>query len=169
MLPNSIYLVRKIGTNKTQGLHRMRMRLRQFTPHQPPADSRVTPQEWKSDPEVSLKHVDLYARARRCDYAKPVFDAENNNPAQPNSPEIPKQSDLLTEETSNTPRTAQECSRVPFPQTEELCDVTGTYPDMETDVETNSEQSNNCPINPRSSKKNLRHIPKPNCNRDCRY
>ena len=36
VLPNSIYLVRKIGTNKTQVLHRMRMR--QFTPRQPPAD-----------------------------------------------------------------------------------------------------------------------------------
>ena len=30
MLPNNNYLVRKIGTNKTQVLHRMRMR--QFTP-----------------------------------------------------------------------------------------------------------------------------------------
>ena len=31
VLPNNNYLVRKIGTNKTQVLHRMRMR--QFTPH----------------------------------------------------------------------------------------------------------------------------------------
>ena len=36
MLPNNSYLVRKIGTNKTQILHRMR--LRQFTPRQPLSD-----------------------------------------------------------------------------------------------------------------------------------
>ena len=36
VLPNNNYLVRKMGTNKTQVLHRMRMR--QFTPRQLPAD-----------------------------------------------------------------------------------------------------------------------------------
>ena len=60
-LPNKIYLVRKIGTDKTQVLHRMRMR--QFTPRQPPADITVKPQEYKSDPEMSPNHDDLYARA----------------------------------------------------------------------------------------------------------
>ena len=39
VLPNNNYLVRKIGTKKTQVLHRMRMR--QFTPHQPPPDKRL--------------------------------------------------------------------------------------------------------------------------------
>ena len=57
VLPNNNYLVRKIGTNKTQLLHRMRMR--QFTPRQPPLDITVKPQEYKSDPEVSLYHDDL--------------------------------------------------------------------------------------------------------------
>ena len=76
VLPNNNYLVRKIGTNKTQVLHRMRMR--HFTPRQPPADITVRPQEYKSDPEVSLNH-DLYARAWECDYEQPIFDAENDN------------------------------------------------------------------------------------------
>ena len=40
-LPNNKYLVRNIDTNKTQVLHRMRMR--QFTPRQPPADIAVKP------------------------------------------------------------------------------------------------------------------------------
>ena len=61
VLPNNNYLVRKIGTNKTQALHRMRMR--QFTTHQPPADITAKPQEYKSDPQVSLHHDDLYAKA----------------------------------------------------------------------------------------------------------
>ena len=52
VMPNNNYLVRKIGTNKTQVLHRMRMR--QLTPRQPPADITVKPHEFKSDPEVSL-------------------------------------------------------------------------------------------------------------------
>ena len=43
VLPNNNYLVRKIGTNKTQILHRMR--LRQFTPRQPIPDTPVTPRE----------------------------------------------------------------------------------------------------------------------------
>ena len=43
LLNNNNHLVRKTDTNKTQVLHRMRMR--QFTPRQPPADIRITPQE----------------------------------------------------------------------------------------------------------------------------
>ena len=61
VLPNNNYLVRKNTINKTQVLHRMRMR--QFTPRQHPADMRTVPQEWKLDSEVSIKHDDLYARA----------------------------------------------------------------------------------------------------------
>ena len=92
VLPNNNYLVRRIGTNKTQVLHRMRMR--QFTPSQPPADITVRPQGYKSDPEVSLNHDDLYARAWEYDFEQPVFDAENDNVAPPNSQEIPVQSDF---------------------------------------------------------------------------
>ena len=61
LLPNNNYLVRKIGTNKTQVLHRIRMR--QFTRRQPPDDITVKPQDFESDPEVSLHHDDLYVRA----------------------------------------------------------------------------------------------------------
>ena len=50
VLPNNNYFVRKISTNKTHVLHRMRMR--QFTPRHPPADITVKPQDYKSDPEV---------------------------------------------------------------------------------------------------------------------
>ena len=86
VLLNNNYLVRKIGTNTMQVLHRMRMR--QFTPRQPPADIQVKPQEYKSDPEVSLYHDDLYARSWDFDYEQPLFDAENNNAAPSNSQEI---------------------------------------------------------------------------------
>ena len=87
VLPNNNYLVPKIGTNKTQVLHRMRMR--QFTPRQPPPDIRVKPQECQHDPEVSLNHDGFYPRAWECEYEQPIFDAENKNAAPPISHESP--------------------------------------------------------------------------------
>ena len=167
VLPNNNYLVRKIGSNKTQVLHRTRMR--QFTPRQPPADIPVKPQEYKSDPELSLNHDDIYARAWEYHYEQPILDAENNNAAPPNPPEIPVKSDFSTEEIRNTPGNTHECSPETFPHADGVSDVTHTYPHMEPDVESSSEQPGNSPTNPRSSKYNLRHNPKPNCNDDYRY
>ena len=167
MLPINNYLVSKYGTNNTQVLHRMR--LSQFTPLQSSPDIRILRQEWKLDLEVNLEHDGLYARAWECEYDKPIFDAEKNNATPPNSSETPVQSDLSTKETSNTPGTAQECSRETFPQTEHLCNVIDTYPYMEPDAETNSEQPHNRPTNPHSSKYNLRHNPKLNCNDDLKF
>ena len=136
-------MVCKIGTNKTQVLHRMRMR--QVTPHQTPPDKRITPQEWEPNPEVSLKQDDLCARALEYEYKKPFFDAGYINATPPKSVEVPVQPDLSIEETWktwNTPGTAQECSRETFPRTEELFDVTDTYLYKKPDVETSSEQPN---------------------------
>ena len=167
VLPNNNYLVRKIGTNKTQLLHRMRMR--QFTPRQPPADITVTPQEYKSDPEVNLYHDDLYARAWEYDFEPPIFDAHNDNETPPNQREIQVQSDLSTEEMRNTQGNTHECSPEIFPPMQDTSDVADTYTHMELDVGTSSGQQGNSPSNPRSSKYNLRHNPKPNCNDDYRY
>ena len=167
VLPNNNYLVCEIGTNKTQVLHRMRMR--QFTPREPPADIRVKPQEYKPNPEVSLNHDDLFARAWEYDYEQPTSDAKKSNPAPPNSQENPVQSDFSTEEMRNTPRTTHDCSPENFSQTDEVIDVTAPYPHMEPDVETSSEQPENILTNSRSSKYNLRHNSKPDCNDDYKY
>ena len=153
VVPSNNYRVREVGTNKMQVLHRMRMS--QFTPRQPPLDILITPQEWKPVPDVSLRRDELYVRAWECQYEKLIFEAEINNSTPSSSPEIPLQSDLSTEETRNTPVSAQECSWE--------SDVTDMYPYIETDVETSSEQPNNNPTNPRSSKDKLRHNPIPNC------
>ena len=101
-------MVRKIGTNKTQVLHRMTMR--QFTSRQPPADITVKLQGDKSEREVSLNHDDLYARAWEYDFERRIFDAENDNAVPPNSQEIPVQSDFSTEEMRNTPGSPHVCS-----------------------------------------------------------
>ena len=159
VLPNNNCLVSKIGTNKTQVLHRMRMR--QFTPRQPLADITVKPQEYKSDPEVTLHHDDLYAKAWEYDFEQPIFDAENDKAAPPNLQEIPLQFDYSTEETRNTPGDPHVCSPEINPCTDELSDVTDTCPHMEPDVESSSEQPENGPNNPRSSKYNCRYKPKP--------
>ena len=115
-----------------QVLHRMRMR--QFTPRQPPADIPVKPQEYKCDPEVSLNHDDLYARAWEYDYEQPIFDAENKNAAPPNPQEFPIQSDFSTEEMRNTPANTHECSPEILPHTD-------TYPHMEPDVESSLDRT----------------------------
>ena len=167
VLPNNNYLVRKIGTDKTQVLHRMR--LRQFTPRQPPADIRLNSHEYKPDPEVSINHDDLYARAWEHHYEEPIFDDGNNDATQPDPKEIPKQSDLPTGEMRNTLGNTHECSPEISPPTDESSDVADTYTYVEPDVGTSSEQQRNSPSNPRSSKYNLRHNPKPNCNDDYRY
>ena len=167
ILPNNNSLVRKIGTNKMQVLHRLRMR--QFTPRQPPADIPVRPQDFRFDPELSLNHDDLFTRAWEYDFEQPIFDAENDAATPPSPQENPKESDFSTEEMRNTPGNPHVCSPEIFPDTGEANDVTDTCPHMEPDVETCSEQPQNSPTNPRSSKYNLRHNPKPNCNDDYRY
>ena len=69
----------------------------------------------------------------------------------------------------NTPGTRHECYPEIFAQTDEVSDLTDTYPHMEPDVEASSEKPENSPTNPRSSKYNLRQKSKPNCNHDYRY
>ena len=41
------------------------------------------PQDWTLDPEVRIIHDDLYARAKECEYERPVL--EDDNAAPPNS------------------------------------------------------------------------------------
>ena len=126
--------------------------MRQFTPREPPADIRITPQEYKTSPDVSPKYDDLHARAWEYDYEQPTFDAENNNTTPPTSHEIPVRSDFSTKEMRNIPGTTRECSPEIFPHTDEVSDVTDTYPHMEPDVEPSSEQPESSPTNPRSCK-----------------
>ena len=167
VLPKNNYPVRKIGTNKTQVLHRMT--IRQFAPRQPPADITVKLQEYKSDPEVSLNHDDLCARASEYDYDQPILDAEIDIAAPPNPQEILVQSDFSTVEMRNTPGNTHEYSPEIFFHADEVSDVTDTCLHMEPHVESSSKQPENSPTNPRSSKYNLRHNPKLNCNDDYRY
>ena len=108
--------------------------MRQFTPRQPPADITVKPQEYKSDPEVSLHHDDLYARAWEYDFEQPNFDADKDKAEPSNLQEFPLQFDYSTEELRKTPGNPHLCSPETFTDTCEVSDVTDTCPQMEPDV-----------------------------------
>ena len=77
-LPNNNYLVQKLETNETQVLHCMRLQL--CTPRQPIPDVQTTSHDWKPDPEVIIKHDDLYARAWEFEYETPNFDNGQHEP-----------------------------------------------------------------------------------------
>ena len=167
VLPNNNYVVRKIGTNKTQILHRMR--LRQFTPRQPIPDISVTPREWQPDPEVTIKHDDLYARACECEYDKPIVDCDRDNLVSPNLPEITVRSGEAEDEMRSTPGVTQQDSSNILPHADEIDDGADTDHYMQPDADNSVERIDPTPTNPRSSKYNLRHKPRPNCNVDYRY
>ena len=167
VLPNNNYLVRNVGTNKAQILHRMR--LRQFTPRQPIPDIPITPREWQPDPEIIIKRIDLYARAWECEYDTPIFDSDRDNLVTPTSPEITVRSEKATDETRSTPPgTTRESSPEIIPQVDNSYDGTDTDHYMQPDAVTKVEQIDPTPTNPRSSKYDLRHNPRPNCNDDNR-
>ena len=67
------------------------------------------------------------------------------------------------------PGTKTENSPDIIPQTERSYDGMDTDYDMQPDAEASVEQLDPTPTNPRSSKNDLRHNPKPNCNDDYRY
>ena len=160
-------MVRKIGTNKTQILHRMR--LRQFTRRQPIPDTPVTPREWQPDQEVFNKHDDLYARASEWEYDKLIFDSDRDNMVISNSPEVSVWPEGAADETRSNPGTIQEDSSEIVPHTDDIDNGTDTDHYMQPDADTSVEQIDPTPTNPRSSKYDLRHNPRPNCNDDYRY
>ena len=160
-------MVRKIGTDKMQILHRMR--LRQFTPRQPIPDIPATSREWQPDPEVIIKHDDLYARAWECEYDKPIFDSDRDNLVSPNSPEVAVRSRKAADETRSTPGTIQEDSSNIAPRANKIDDGANTDHHIQPNADNSVEQIDPTPTNPRSSKYDLRHNPRPNCNDDYRY
>ena len=167
MLPNNNYVVRKIGNNKTQILQRLG--LRQYTPRHAIPDTPVTPREWQPDPGVIIKHDDLYARAWECEYDKPIFDSDRDNLVSPNSHEVTVRSGEAADQTRSTPGLIQADSSDILPHALEIDDGTDRDHHMQPDADNSVEQIDPTPTNPRSSKNDLCHNPRPNCNDDYRY
>ena len=143
------------------------MRLRHFTPRQPIPEIPITPREWQPETEVVFKHDDLYAIA--WEYQKPILDSDYNYLVTPSSPEITVRSEEAIDEKRSTPGKTPKKSPEIIPQTDRLSDGTDTDHYMQPDADTCVEQPDPIPTNPRSSKYDLRHNPKPNYNDDDRY
>ena len=118
------------------------------------------------NPEIVIKHDDLYARAWKSEYETPIFDNGQHEPDNRNSPEVTVRHDLSNDETCIIPRTIQEDSPEILPHTDEKGDGTDTDHYMEPDAEVNGEPFSPTNINPCSTKYDLRHNPKANCNDD---
>ena len=74
VLPNNNYTVRRLGANKTQLLHRIR--LRKFAPSAPLADNFVREIDWRKDDNIIVTHDDLYAHTWDTNFGTDPFDTE---------------------------------------------------------------------------------------------
>ena len=70
-LPNNNYIVEKLNTNKTQILHRIR--LRKYNPEKPPED--IYPEaQWQTDDNIVVPQDDLYTIAWEAEFGGHLFD-----------------------------------------------------------------------------------------------
>ena len=72
VLPNNNYIVRSLGINKAQLLHRIR--LRKFTPQAPLADIFVRETVWQKDDQMPIAYDDLYAQLWNTNFGSNPFD-----------------------------------------------------------------------------------------------
>ena len=72
VLPNNNYIVGRLGTNKTQLLHRIR--LRKFTPQAPLADIFVRETDWQKDDQMPIANDDLYAQSWNTNFGSNPFE-----------------------------------------------------------------------------------------------
>ena len=89
--------------------------------------------------------------------------------AAPSPPEITIRSEQTADETRNTPGITPENSPEIIPQPDGSSDGRDVDRDTQPDADMSVEQLDPMPTNPRSSKYDLRHNPKPKCNDDNRY
>ena len=71
VLPNNNYIVRKLNTNKTQILYRIR--LRKYNPAKLPEDNYQEIQ-WQVDDNIVVPQDDLYTIAREAEFGGHLFD-----------------------------------------------------------------------------------------------
>ena len=191
VLPNNNYIVRRLGTNKTQLLHRIR--LRKFTPQTPLADIFVRESDWQKDDQMPVAHDDLYAQSWNTnfgpnpfeesppDYTHNTDDIEyvpvevpENNP--PPSPKIPKNSggSPVEQPTEREEENHNEIQQEIQDGDTEISQKTpkDNTPERQTQKTPENPQHTPLqeePINTRSEKYNLRPNPNPNYSDSYRY
>ena len=102
VLPNNNYIVRRLGTNKTQLLHRIS--LRKFTPQAPLADIFVRETEWQKDDQMPIANDDLYAQSWNTSFGSNLlYGGPSNYPQTTEDTEyIPNQT-IQTPENKHSP------------------------------------------------------------------
>ena len=71
VLPNNNYIVRKLNTNKTQTLHRIR--LRKYNPEKP-AEDNYQEAQWQIDDNIVVPQDDCYTIAWEAEFGGHLFD-----------------------------------------------------------------------------------------------
>ena len=89
--------------------------------------------------------------------------------ATPSPPEITIRSEQTADEMRNTPEITPENPPEIIPQPDGSPDGRDVDRNTQLDADMSVEQLDPMPTKPRSSKYDLRHNPKPNCNDDYRY
>ena len=79
--PNENYIIRKLQTNLTHIMHRIR--LRPFASSHKLPDISVPPKDFQQDNEVSIQHDDLFAIAWQELYQERPTHPENSQPPKP--------------------------------------------------------------------------------------
>ena len=74
VIPNNNYIVRRLGTNKTQLLHRIQLRI--YISQAPLADNFVRETEWQKE-DTHNTQDDLYAHTWDTKFGSSPFDAEH--------------------------------------------------------------------------------------------
>ena len=190
ILPNNNYIVRRLGTNKTQLLHRIR--LRKFTPQAPLADIFVRESDWQKDDQMPITNDDLYTQSWNTNFGSSPFDddpvenSHNNDDAEytpiqipdknrPPSPSFSKNSggspvEQTTEpekETNNENLQETHDDEVENPQKDR--NITPEIDAQNTPEIPENIPSQEEPINTRGEKYNLRPNPNPNYSDSYRY
>ena len=184
VLPNNNYIVRRFGTNKTQLLHRIR--LRKFTPHAPLADIFVRESDWQKDDQMPAAPDDLYAQSWNTIFGpNPIEDGppdhtQNTDDIEyvpvevprnnlPPSPDFPKNSggSSVEQSTECEEENHDEIQQEIQDYETEISQKTPKEKTAETQTQKTPENSQNTPlqekpINTHDEKYNLR--PNPNLN-----
>ena len=183
MLPNNNYIVRKLGTNKTQILHRIR--LRKFTPTQTLSDIIVSQTDWERDEEIVVPQDDLYAITWETNFGDPPFESTNTqNSEEGNDTPVHFNADGARNDDENTEITIYptEVDGIP-PQSEPMIqedarsssseNTPGGSSGNETTPEHSTNNESESPIhdstNARGGRYNLRPNPNPNFSDSYRY
>ena len=160
-LPNNNYLIRKLQTNFTQILHRIR--LRPFASSHKLPDITVPPKDIQQDTEVAIQHDDLFAMAWE--------ELYKECPNQPENKQLPE-----PEVIQPTPETINDPTH-PGPPNPNLVydpEIIPNHPSDQTqdpliDIDDEPENNTPAPQSPRKSHYNLRKNPTSNWKPDYAY